>query len=42
MVDSMMSKILILFFAERIVVAPARWKPEFKNGRYRRLPLTAC
>ena len=28
--------------AERLAVAPEKWKPEFKKRRYRLLPLASC
>jgi hypothetical protein len=30
------------FLAERLAVAPAKWKLEFNKERYRRLPLASC
>ena len=30
------------YSSERLAVAPAKWKLEFKQERYRRLPLASC
>jgi hypothetical protein len=36
------AKAILLISAQRLAVAPAKWKLEFKEGRYRRLPRASC
>jgi len=36
------AKAILLISAQRLAVAPAKWKLEFKEGRYPRLNVSTC